>query len=295
MTRDRHVFPRAPFWVHGVSWGGFGLIFSILWILFFLYQDTDIWFLWMGNEPKDQGAFAEAVTPGIFRTRANTWSNLGYILVGIYLLSFAGWDASRATTWRDPHVVRYPALSGLYGVACIILGLGSGLMHASMMPFGHKMDVFGMFFVFITLIVLQWEHWFPAFPISGRMIPTWPFFGMTAIALSVVLMLVDRKALGGTVVILGFLVSLVGLGIGVDWLKKGVSRQYRWLFLAIATLVVAGICQRLDVHRRFAPPDTWLQGHAIWHLLTALSFASLARYYRSGTSPANKNIPTIDR
>jgi hypothetical protein len=38
-----------------------------------------------------------------------------------------------------------PALMGLFGVACIVLGFGSGLMHAAMMPLGHKLDVFGMF------------------------------------------------------------------------------------------------------------------------------------------------------
>jgi len=34
---------------------------------------------------------------------------------------------------------------GLFGVACVVLGVGSGLMHAAMMPWVHKLDVFGMF------------------------------------------------------------------------------------------------------------------------------------------------------
>jgi len=60
----------------------------------------------MGNTAKPRGAFAEAVYPGIFRTRANTWSNPGYFLVGLYVIAFAWCDARRKTTEHEPYAVR---------------------------------------------------------------------------------------------------------------------------------------------------------------------------------------------
>jgi hypothetical protein len=37
----------------------------------------------------------------------------------------------------------------------------------------------------------------------------------------------------------------------------------------------------MDVVGKFSGPDTWLQGHAMWHLLTALSLATIYLYYRN--------------
>jgi len=39
--------------------------------------------------------------------------------------------------------------------------------------------------------------------------------------------------------------------------------------------------RQLDVAGRFGTPDTFLQGHALWHLLTAASLGAMYMYYRS--------------
>jgi hypothetical protein len=275
-----NTLSKAPRWVHGYAWSIFGALFLILLVLYIIYKDTDIWYIWFGNEPKDSGAFAESITPGIFRTRANTWSNLFYIIVGIYIVAYSWWDARRTTTDRDPYAVRQPALMALYGLACIVLGFGSGFMHASMMPFGHKADVFGMFFVFIALIALQWGRWIPYLPFTNRRWPSWPVIAIIAIVVSM-LLFIYRKELGKAETILGRLTLLIGLGIVVDLIWRRYSQQYLWLLLAIISLAVGGYLQRADVARRFNPSDAWLQGHAVWHLLTAAMYAFMAIFYRS--------------
>lgn len=277
---QRNTLGKAPRWVHGYTWSIFGGLFIILLVLFIIYKDTDIWYLWFGKEPKERGAFAEAITPGIFRTRANTWSNLFYIFIGIYIVVYAWWDKRRSTTDHDPYSVRQPALMALYGVACIVLGFGSGLMHASMMPFGHKADVFGMYFVFITLIALQWGRWIPYVPFTKHRWPSWPILGILAITVSF-LLLFYGKEIGGAGKILGRLTLLIGLGIVVDLIWRKYSQQYLWFLLAIISLVVGGYLQRQDVARRFDPSDAWLQGHAVWHLLTAAMYAFMAIFYRT--------------
>jgi len=81
----------------------------------------------------------------------------------MYVVAYAWWDARRETTNRI--LCRATARThGLYGVACIVVGFGSGLMHASLMSFGHKMDVLGMFFAFVALMRCSGHAGFPSCP-----------------------------------------------------------------------------------------------------------------------------------
>ena len=93
---------------------------------------------------RTQHAFNEMVYGSIYRQRSNTLSNLGYVLVGLYVIAYACWDYRRPTSESDPYAVRQPALMVYFGFTCIVLGLGSGLMHAAMTSWGHKLDVLGI-------------------------------------------------------------------------------------------------------------------------------------------------------
>ena len=57
------------------------------------------------------------------------------------------------------------------------------------------------------------------------------------------------------------------------------------MFPSGVALVAARICWQLDVAGKFSGPDTWLQGHAVWHLLTGPSLAGIYLYYRSEEKP----------
>jgi hypothetical protein len=46
-------------------------------------------------------------------------------------------------------------------------------------------------------------------------------------------------------------------------------------------LVLAVVCRQTDVRGRFTGPDAWLQGHALWHVLTAASLGAMYAYLRS--------------
>lgn len=52
---------NAPGWVHITAWGSFGVISLILLILYFLYRETDVWFLLLNNEARSTHVFGEAI------------------------------------------------------------------------------------------------------------------------------------------------------------------------------------------------------------------------------------------
>lgn len=282
-TKENHrnSFFDGPCWVHGLVWGSFGVIMSIMLALFVLYRDTDIWFLCYGYSLPADHVFAEAIHPGIFRTCSNTWSNMGFVFVGLYVVAFAWWDARRKTTEYDSYAVRQPPLMGLFGIACIVVGFGSTAMHASLTPWGHLSDVFGMFFVFLSLIVLQWARWIPDLSLGGCRRFTWPVFSIAAIAGSIWLLFYGRYRVGDGV-ILGISFLSIPSGIALDlFVLRRTILQIRWLVLAAASLVLGIYIWRLDVANAFSPPDAWWQGHAIFHLIMAVTLGAMAQFFRS--------------
>lgn len=277
----RNSFFDGPCWVHGLAWGCFGVIMTIMLVLFVLYKDTDIWFLCYGYSLPEDHVFAEAIHPGIFRTCSNTWSNMGFVFVGLYVVAFAWWDARRETTKYDCYAVRQPSMMGLFGIACIVVGFGSTAMHASLTPWGHLFDVFGMYIVLLSLAALQWARWIPDVPLGGRRRPTWPFFSIATIAASIWLLFYGRHMVGGHF-ILGISFLSIPLGIALDlFVLRRTFLQIRWLVLAAASFVLGAYIWQLDVANAFSPPDAWWQGHAIFHLLMAVTLGSMAQFFRS--------------
>ena len=55
------------------------------------------------------------------------------------------------------------------------------------------------------------------------------------------------------------------------------------MYAAILILFAAGSVWILDRQRVVCEPDSLLQGHAVWHILTAVSIFFVYLYYRSGS------------
>jgi hypothetical protein len=202
-------------------------------------------------------------------------------LVGLYVFARACWDGRRMTSADDPYVVRPPAPLGLFCTACIVLGFGSGLMHAASILLGHKLDVFGMFITLSLLVALHFLRWVFSVMVAGRRCPTWPVLGVVPVAGRYLLAFHGRAFPVSSNNTVAMLCTLVMLGKGLDKLRRGWSVQYRWPLLALVALILACYIRVLDIAGRFSTTDFWFQGHAIWHLLGAASLGFMALYCRS--------------
>ena len=63
------------------------------------------------------------------------------------------------------YLVRTPALSLSFGLACCYLGAGSGLFHASLTRFGQQLDVAAMYAPLLVLIAVNMGRWIPCLPL----------------------------------------------------------------------------------------------------------------------------------
>jgi hypothetical protein len=226
--------------------------------------------------------YCEAIGPGIAAQRANSWSNLGFAAIGLAVLLDAG--RRRRGTSRLAGDDRYAVLYGAIGV---FLGLGSFAFHGSMRAWGGYLDVISMhsFLAFILAYDLARIHarawswftgWFAAlfagFSAAVLLLP--PEHGKTLFALFLAVTLIVEAA-----------VSLPALR---PWAPVRIeARRMPWFWAGLGAFVVAFVVWNLSrTGGLWCSPTSLLQGHAVWHLLSAVSVGCLYRYLRDDGPPA---------
>lgn len=290
MTRNDAIQNRlrdAPMWVHAAAWGSFALPTLASIVLFYAYRDGDIWAKWLGaNEAATRWPtgiethFAERIYgASIFRTPANTLSNLAYVLVGLYILAYTLYDFRRPTSRQDPYAVRRPALMAYFGFTCLLLGFGSGYMHASLSSNGHWYDLLGMYGSLVAIVALHWGRWFPDLRLGSFRLPS-PFILIPA-AMAVTYYLALNDGPFGYRRIMVALFATIMMSFCVDIASRRTRIEHRWHILALLAFIVAFAIWNLTNAGRFSGPEAWLQGHAVWHVLTGVSLGCMAILYRS--------------
>ena len=272
-----------PLSVHVFSWSILLLLAALLVLITLPASTRDFWDGWRESHGLRNPSYTEQIfISEIIRTRANTWSNLSYILVGLYAIALSRHDRRQPVTAASGYVVRTTVMSLTFGVACCILGLGSGLFHASLTRIGQQIDVAAMYMPLLTLCAVNLGRWMPAsFNMGQRSFPCWiPL--LILVAVCSVLLFVFKWSMS-SVVVLSSLIALVGISIVADQFRNSRQLNLGWVLLSFTLLVAAVACRELDIARRFSSPQSWLQGHALWHVFTSLSLASIYVYYRSET------------
>ena len=273
---------RLPLWIHAAALGTLLVLILVLIGITRTFQDRNIWEGWTEAHELRHPGYAETIHANeVFRTRANTWSNLAYVLVGFYALALGWCDSRRNYSADRNHLLRNPALSFLFGLMCCYLGFGSGLYHASLTRLGQQIDVAAMYAPLLAFIAINLGRFMPRVKFGGgqKGFPTWPILTALVLLASFLLFLY-KWSMRSTVVLPALILTVTGFALLDRFLPR---RQFmvRWMILSGVALVSARVCWQLDVAGKFSGPDTWLQGHAIWHLLTGLSLGSMYLYYRS--------------
>lgn len=273
--------------IHGPVWVAFALLVLLL-LGFSRFRDgSDIWAGWVPARGLLQPDYAERILQrAVFRTPANTWSNLAYVLVGFYAIALAWRDRRLGPEGSsDSYLRATPSLGFLFGAACCYLGLASGLYHASLTRLAQQLDVASMYAPLLASLAL-----FAGRAVRGwRNRRGWPAFDVTPVLWLLViaacwLLFVFKWSMSAKFV----LQTLIGLHAVAGLLEVSLCRgamPARWLGFSLVALAAAVVCRELDVARKFSRPDAWLQGHACWHVLTALSLACVYLYHR-GERPA---------
>lgn len=274
--------PGLPARVHEFAWSATLLLtLALVWVTQ-VWRGQNVWEGWDASSGLRRPIYAELVRVNdVFRTPVNTWSNLGFVLVGFYGLALGWHDLRHAAQRGGPYLARTPAMSLAFGLACCCLGAASGLFHASLSRRGQHLDVAAMYPPLLILIALNIGRWIPQLNFDGgrRKLPTWPAL-LILVGVASVLLYHFKWSMSAMTVLCTLIVTLVLFAM-LDRFQTARKLNVRWLAASVVALCVAVVCRQLDIAGKFTGSEAWLQGHALWHILTSMSLSCSYFYYRS--------------
>mgnify|MGYP001229776372 FL=1 len=207
--------------------------------------------------------FCEAPRTGqLLLQPANSWSSLGFVLVGGWILlgargaegAFSGWAAA----W--------------FAITAIVIGVGSVLLHATLTRWGQFYDVLGMYLLSGFMLAYAMRRWLDL-P-NGTAVGL--YLALCAGLIGLLWLMPETRR---------FLFAIVlGGAIAVELVcarprRAGVNLAWFW-YGFLANALAFGIWM-LDNSLTLCAPHSLLQGHAVWHLLGAAAVYCTYLYYRS--------------
>lgn len=182
---------------------------------------------------------------------ANAWSNLGYILIGIWLIQKC----------KNTPVVAF-------GMIVLLTGSFSFVYHATNNFMTQLLDFIGMFLILSFLISFAFHRVF------GRLkVHFYSLFWFCMFLNSWVFLIFDIINAPVQNIILFNALIIVFLEIWAGW-GRNQLKQYKWFYLAFVSLIVAQVFASADLMRSYCEPQNlFLHGHVLWHLFGALGMA----------------------
>ena len=240
---------------------------------------------WPGaaNRCLEAGSFAcfcEAPRAGLVRQPANTFSNFGFVAVGLGVAAAHGRLRARQARAPANPLTTERLLSTLGAVAIALLGPGSMFLHASLTGWGGAVDVLSMY-LWATFAIAYAALRALRLPVRGCVALYAALFAAAAWS--------KLATSGSSDVVFGLLIGGFLLGEALVWRRRRELRQQRgWLALA---LLCFGLAFALWLPSRgpdgaLCDPHSWLQGHAAWHLLSAAATGAIWLYWRSERAAA---------
>lgn len=220
--------------------------------------------------------FCERDRGGWLRQPANTLSNLGFVAVGLGIAATLGRERRRGALPRAGNRMTgtrfYP---GFYAAVVALLGPGSMALHASLTWWGSVLDLVSMN-VFIGFVfsyaLVRWQGLGPGSFLAS-------FLALNAGLLAIKLGYGRGSEAFGAM-------ALASLAIELQMRRSGrVHANGRHLLGAAGAFLASfGVWLGSRNGGLLCDPDSWLQGHGVWHLGCAASTGLLYAYMRSEQS-----------
>jgi len=250
-----------------------------------IFQYASLWTEWKSAQYNaltfcEHNRFCEAIVQP-----ANTWSNLGFLMVGLMCLFIGINDFKVRNPDTDNLLARYPMFSILLGVSCIYLFIGSFFYHASLTYFFQKLDITGMYAVALSLIAYNMFRFFPTrYRKKKNLHRSSHHLIITLGILFNVVFFAGLWKVNVNYLFPAVILILMFVNILYNLSRDHISKIYKYLFrLSMIALFLSAALWILDREDIWCIPTSIWQGHALWHILNALSIFLLYLCYRTET------------
>lgn len=219
--------------------------------------------------------FCECCKTGLIREPANTWSNFGFIILGIY----AAWLlATGKFSANNNSITRKLFYSLFYPCMLVFLGPGSMLKHGTQTPIGGFFDMLSMYLIASFISAYGMQRYFTLNNKQFAAVFCAELFCCICAHFTTCHILFNFFGNTAFTFFLGVGIVFEGLNIFV----RKTNIEVKWAYYSLASLIVSFIIWNLSrTGTPFCNPDSLIQGHAVWHLGTALAAFLMFRYYVS--------------
>jgi len=234
---------------------------------------------WPGEFVGAGGMFCEAFRSTWVKQPANTWSNLGFMAAGLWMTSQLDRLPTASSIGRNVFTGSR-ALPVLYAAAVVWLGPGSMLMHGSGRAWGATADVLSM------LLYIFFPTAYAGVRCFGGGARAFLYsYGGLVVFLGVPYVFGWLPISGSAMYVVMIPLFVVFEAVGARR-RPEVARQWRQLGVAGVCFFSALAIWRLShTGAPLCDPHSWLQGHAIWHLLCAGATVAIYLFYVTEDDP----------
>lgn len=211
----------------------------------------------------------------LFHQPVNTYSNLAYFFFGALILLMArrdGQNGQNPAHRSSDRLAGFPLLSVLMGSCFVYLSLGSAFFHASLTYVGQRVDMNATYSILLTLLVITLYHIAHRVRLSAAQQRLVVLGLLVLIGLFIPLAI--RVPSSGLV---PALILLLNVGMLIHYVQQQNQRSLGLVGLGFVLIGTAIYLRTRDVQKVGCDPYSLLQGHALWHVLTATS--SFCSYY----------------
>ncbi len=205
------------------------------------------------------------------RQPANTYTNLGYLLIGALMIGFGFRDMKN----REGNLIRrFPIYSFLYGAMLVYTFIGSSLFHASLALLPEWVDLSAVYAVTAVPIVYNLHRIGEAW---GQSYSIWPFFLLWLCwSCLATIFTWEMKA---HIVMPGMILFMLAT-LGVAEYKQGNSLPWKWILGMVFATGLGVLFFVADIRRVGCLPDGVLHPHGLWHLAAAAGSGCYYGYMR---------------
>lgn len=227
---------------------------------------------WLGPDVGRGGNFCEAARDALVRQPANTFSNLGFVIAGLLIAWHARVPGNVGTT-----LSAHRNLVTVMACLVVLLGPGSAAMHATQSAFGGHLDMLSMYLVASFAAAYAGMRWLR----GGTLLFAALFAGGIALCEIVGAFRAAIPVVMTTGNLIFGLLLTTAVVLEVLLMRRGETRATRgYAFASLAAILIAFAIWNAS-RAWLCDPYSLIQGHAIWHVLDAVSAYLLYRYYAS--------------
>jgi Ceramidase len=180
---------------------------------------------------------------------ANTWSNLPFLLVGLWM-----WKRFTNPLVRS------------FGVVVFIMGCLSGFYHATNNLLTQYFDFFGMALMTSFMLAFVYRRFLK---VAQTAFDKYFWFFMSC-NLTILIFLGALKLPVQMMLLLNTIPILFAELYLFFVLKR--TRKFHWFVLSFSVLVIAQVFAQIDLKRIYCEPtNIFVHGHVAWHILCAVA------------------------